>query len=153
MSPTILKEPARKELRGVYQRRRAARPNRRPRADAITRLSPHHIWVHTRPSPGQWGITESGMRVRYLSLTHPAHSPALPGPPAKATGGRQVCVDKAARPVLADKNDPDYRRALKALTEGVVHRDQPGAKDLLKQRKPTAKASAAQNGHRNPCSY
>ena len=139
MSPTILKENARKELRGVYTRRCAACHDRRPRADAITWLSPHSIWVHAPPSPGQWGITESGMRVRHLDLTHPPRSLALQAPLAKTAEGLQLCVGKDGKPVFENKNDADYKLILKALAEGVVHRDQPGVKELLKQRKADAK--------------
>jgi len=139
MSPTILNNKARKELRDVYKRRCASCHDQRPRKDAISWLSPHHIWTHVPPSPGQWGITESGMRVRHLNLTHPDHSLASQAPLAKSAKGLQLCVSKDAKPVFADKNDADYKLILKALTEGVVHRAQPGVKELLKQRKPQAK--------------
>jgi hypothetical protein len=42
------------------------------------------------------------------------------------------------RPVFGDRNDPDYQRALRALREGVVHRDQPGVRELLNQTKSQA---------------
>jgi hypothetical protein len=140
MSPTILREKARKELRDVYKRRCASCHDRRPRKDAISWLSPHHIWVHAPPSPGQWGITESGMRVRHLNLTHPPHSLALQAPLAKSADGLQLCAGTGGKPVFHDSSDADYRRILTALTEGVVRRVQPGVKELLRQRKARAKA-------------
>jgi hypothetical protein len=87
LSPTMLSEPARQELQGLYQRRCAACHEQRPRQDAITWLSPFSIWVHTGPQPGQWGISESGLRVRHLNLTQPEHSLALQAPLAAAAGG------------------------------------------------------------------
>jgi len=138
MSPALLREETRKELQGVYQHRCAACHDRRPRADAITWLSPYSIWVHAGPSPGQWGIAESGMRVRHLNLTHPGHSLALQAPLAKSADGLQLCVDEGGKPVFEDKNDADYSRILKALTEGVVLRHQPGVKEILRQRKAQA---------------
>jgi len=135
MSPTILKDNARKELSDVYKRRCNSCHDQRPRADAITWLSPHSIWVHRGPSPGQWGITESGMRVRHLNLTHPQHSLALQAPLAKSAGGLQLCVGKDGKPIFENKNDADYKLIQKALTEGIVLRDQPGVKELLRQRK------------------
>ena len=135
MSPALLGEEARRELQGVYERRCAACHDGRPRADAITWLSPYSIWVHAGPSPGQWGIAESGMRVRHLNLTHPRHSLALQAPLAKSAGGLQLCVDKNGKPAFEDKNDADYGRILKALTDGVVLRQQPGVKEILGQRK------------------
>jgi hypothetical protein len=134
LSPTILTDPARQELQGVYKRRCAACHDRRPRQDASTWLSPAHIWVHTGLPPGQWGITESGMRVRHLNLTHPDHSLALQAPLAKSAGGFQMCVSAGGEPIFRDKKDPDYWRILKTLTDGVVHRDQPGVRELLQQR-------------------
>jgi hypothetical protein len=139
MSPTILNNKARKELRDVYKRRCASCHDQRPRKDAISWLSPHHIWVHAPPSPGQWGITESGMRVRHLNLTHPEHSLASQAPLAKSAKGLQLCAGKDGKPIFADKNDADYKLILKALTKGVIRRLQPGVKELLEQRKPRAK--------------
>jgi hypothetical protein len=131
MSPTILAEPARQELQGIYKRRCATCHDQRPRRDASTWLSPAHIWVHTGPPPGQWGISESGMRVRHLNLTHPAHSLALRAPLSASAGGLQLCVQRDGRPVFADRQDADYGAALRALSEGVVRREQPGVRDLL----------------------
>jgi hypothetical protein len=138
LSPTILSEPARQELQELYQRRCAACHDQRPRQDAITWLSPFSIWVHTGPQPGQWGISESGLRVRHLNLTQPEHSLALQAPLAAAAGGLQMCVQQDRRPVFGDRNDPDYQRALRALREGVVRRDQPGVRELLSQTKSQA---------------
>ena len=139
MSPSVLKEEARRELADVYNHRCAACHNLRPRKDAITWLSPHSIWVHAGPSPGQWGITESGMRVRHLNLTHPQHSLAVLAPLAKSAKGLQLCLGTDGKGVFEDANDVDYKRIIKALTEGVVLRDQPGVKELLKRRKDLAK--------------
>jgi hypothetical protein len=139
MSPTILNNEARKELGDVYKRRCASCHDQRPRKDAISWLSPHHIWVHAPPAPGQWGITESGMRVRHLNLTHPEHSLAAQAPLAKSAKGLQLCAGKDGKPIFADKNDADYKLILKALKKGVIRRLQPGVKELLEQRKPQAK--------------
>jgi len=133
MSPTVLSDAARGELADVYKRRCGTCHDRRPRADAITWLSKYSIWVHSGPRPGQWGITESGMRVRHLNLTHPRHSLALQAPLSKAAGGLRLCRAKDGKDVFGDKSDPDYKRMLRALTDGVVRRDQPGVKELLKR--------------------
>jgi len=138
MSPTILRDEARKQLQGVYKRRCGRCHDQRPRKDATTWLSPHSIWVHAAPSPGQWGIAESGMRVRHLNLTHPAHSQALQAPLAESAGGLGLCVGKDGKPIFASKDDPDYARILDALTNGVSVRKQPGVRELLAQRQAQA---------------
>ena len=79
------------------------------------------------------------MRVRHLNLTHPEHSHALQAPLAESAGGLGWCAGKDGKPVFAWKDDPDCKRILKALTEAVVVRDQPGVKELLRQRKAHAK--------------
>jgi len=134
MSPTILAAPARQELQSIYNRRCAACHDQRPRQDTSTWLSAAHIWVHTGPSPGQWGVAESGMRVRHLNLTDPNHSLTLQAPLAAGAGGLQLCVSADGEPVFRDKKDLDYGRILKALSDGAVHRDQPGVRELLQGR-------------------
>jgi mono/diheme cytochrome c family protein len=133
MSPTVLSDQARRELQGIYGRRCAACHDQRPRRDAVTWLSPMSVWVHTGPPPGQWGIAESGMRVRHFNLSYPEQSLALRAPLAAAAGGLEMCVHQDKRPVFGDRDDPDYKRALEALRGGVVHRDQPGVYELLRQ--------------------
>ena len=137
MSPTILTDHARQDLHSVYKNRCANCHDRRPRKDAITWLSQYNTWVHSGPRPGQWGITESGMRVRHLNLTNPEHSLSLQAPLAKSAGGLQLCVPADGEPIFHDKNDPDYGRMLKALIDGVVRRDQPGVRELLQEREPS----------------
>ncbi len=135
MSPTILSEPARKELLAVYNRRCGSCHDRRPRKDAISWLSKYNSWVHAGPRPGQWGVTESGLRVRHLNLSTPANSMALQAPLGAKAGGLQMCVPTpGGAPVFADKSDPDYKRMLKALATGVIKRDQPGVWEMLRKR-------------------
>ena len=76
------------------------------------------------------------MRVRHLNLTHPTHSLTLQAPLAKSAEGLQLCAGKDGKPVFANKNDADYKLILKALADGVVHRAEPGVKELLKRGKP-----------------
>ena len=57
---------------------------------------------------------------------------ASQAPPAKSAGGLKLCVGKDGKPIFADKNDADYKLILKALADGVVNRDQPGVKELLR---------------------
>jgi NAD(P)-dependent dehydrogenase (short-subunit alcohol dehydrogenase family) len=95
----------------------------------------YNVAVHTGPQPGQWGIAESGMRVRHLNLSHPDHSLALRAPLAEGAGGLEMCVGNDGAPVFTGKDDPDYRRIHRALTEGVIVRDQPGVREILAKRK------------------
>jgi len=78
------------------------------------------------------------MRVRHLNLTHPQHSLALQAPLAKTADGLQLCAGKDGKPIFPNKNDADYKSILKSLTEGVIRRDQPGVKELLRQKKAQA---------------
>ena len=117
-------------LHGVYKRRCASCHNKRPRRDAASHLNASHIGVHVRPSPGQWNVADSGMRVRHLNLTSPEHSAALLAPLAKGAGGWGACGNS----VFANAKDPDYRKILQALTSGVVTREQPGVRELLLRR-------------------
>jgi hypothetical protein len=132
LSPTILTPQAREGLADVYKRRCAGCHDQRPRKDAASCLTQYHQAVHVPPEPGQWGIAESGMRVRHLNLSHPEHSTALVAPLSKAAGGWSLCSDAG---VFKDRNDMDYQRMLKALSEGVVHRAQPGVAELLRELK------------------
>jgi hypothetical protein len=75
------------------------------------------------------------MRVRHLNLSHPEHSQALQAPLAESAGGLGLCAGKDAKPILASKDDPDYKRILDSLTNGVLARKQPGVKELLAQRR------------------
>jgi hypothetical protein len=74
------------------------------------------------------------MRVRHLNLSHPKYSRALQAPLAKSAGGLQLCVSKEGEPVFDDKDDPDYRRIIEALADGVIFRNQPGVWELLNDR-------------------
>jgi hypothetical protein len=132
LSPTILTPQAREGLADVYKRRCAGCHDQRPRKDAASCLTQYHQAVHVPPEPGQWGIAESGMRVRHLNLSHPEHSTALVAPLSKAAGGWSLCSDAG---VFKDRNDMDYQRMLKALSEGVVDRAQPGVAELLREAK------------------
>jgi len=87
--------------------------------------------VHSGPRPGQWGVSESGMRVRHLNLSRPAASAALQAPLAKDAGGWGLCASENGKPVFEDKTDGDYRQLLEALRQGTVKRDEPGVKELL----------------------
>jgi len=133
-SPTVLSKEARATLKAVYDRRCASCHNKPNRPDTPGFLDYYSIHVHTGPRPGQWGITESGMRVRHLNLSHPERSAALQAPLAKDADGWGLCVDKDAKPIFDDTTDPDFRQILEALESGVVQRDEPGVLDLLKEK-------------------
>jgi mono/diheme cytochrome c family protein len=135
-SPTVLSEGARATLKEVYDRRCAGCHDKPDRPDTPGFLDYYSIHVHTGPRPGQWGITESGMRVRHLNLSHPERSAALQAPLAEAADGWGLCGDEGARPIFQDKTDPDYRQILEALQSGVVRRDEPGVFELLKPGEP-----------------
>ena len=132
LSSTVLKPQAREALADVHKRRCANCHNQRLRKDAASCLTQYHQAVHVPPEPGQWGIAESGMRVRHLNLSHPEHSAALLAPLSEGAGGWSLCSDTG---VFKDKGDPDYQRMREALSEGVVHRDQPGVAELLRAAK------------------
>ena len=116
--PTVLSEPAIQSLKDVYQRRCAGCHNRAGQPDTPAYLDPSSIAVHTGPSPGQWNIAESGLRVRHLNLTHPELSAALRAPLAKEAGGWGLC-QKDGAPVFADAKDADYGKMRQALETGV----------------------------------
>jgi len=128
-SPTILDKKARGVLAGVHKRRCAScHGNDNP--DTRSGLNSAHAAVHAGGEPGQWGIARSGMRVRHLNLSNPAHSAAVQAPLAKSAGGWGLCQGKDSKAVFADTNDPDYIKMLSAL-KLVQHRVQPGVKELL----------------------
>jgi hypothetical protein len=135
--PLALKADARKELRGVYERRCARCHDAWDRPDARSGLSQHHIARHVGGQAGQWGIARSGMRVRHLNLSHPAHSAALQAPLAKQAGGWGICQGKDG-PIFCDGQDADYQEMLGALQNGVVSKTGilvQGVKELLHERK------------------
>jgi len=128
-SPTILDGKARGELSGIHKRRCAScHHNEFP--DTKSGLSAAHAAVHAGGEPGQWGIARSGMRVRHLNLSNPAHSAAAQAPLAKSAGGWDLCKGKDGKSVFADTKDPDYIKMLAALKR-VQHRVYPGVKALL----------------------
>jgi hypothetical protein len=117
--------------------------------DEKSGLNRHHIARHVGGLAGQWGIAPSGMRVRHLNLTNPSHSAALQAPLSKKAGGWGLCRKTAdgrksgvtgtlstGDPVFADKNDPDYKKMLAALKNGVARRSGmavKGVKQLLQE--------------------
>ena len=128
-APTILQNRARGELAGVHKRR-CASCHRNDSPDTKSGLNLHHSTVHAGGRPGQWGVAPSGMRVRHLNLTNPAHSAAVQAPLAKSAGGWDLCKGKDGKPVFASTKDPDYVKMLSAL-KLVQHRVYPGVKALL----------------------
>lgn len=134
-APAVLSSDARKTLKAVYKRRCADCHSRPDRRDAINFLKADHITVHTGERPGQWGVTESGMRVRHLNLSRPERSAALQAPLSKTAGGWGLCKDMHGRPVFADHNDPDFQHMLDTLTAGIIERDEPGILALLELNK------------------
>ena len=138
-SPTILDGRARGELAGVHKRRCAScHGNDNP--DTKSGLSAAHSAVHAGGEPGQWGIARSGMRVRHLNLSNPAHSAAVQAPLAKSAGGWDLCKGKDGKSVFASVKDPDYIKMLAAL-KLVQHRVYPGVKALLANGTASFKAS------------
>jgi len=133
-SPTVLADQARATLKAVYDRRCASCHDKENRPDTPDFLDSYSIHVHRGPRPGQWGITESGMRVRHLNLSRPGTSAALQAPLAKDAGGWGVCIDENEQAVFHDKSDRDYREILQALESGVVRRHEPGVLELLQSR-------------------
>ena len=128
-SPTILHDKARGELAGIHKRRcGSCHGNDNP--DTKSGLNMHHSTVHAGGRPGQWGVAPSGMRVRHLNLSNPAHSAAAQAPLAKTAGGWGLCQAKSGKAVFASTKDPDYIRMLAALKQ-VQHRVYPGVKTLL----------------------
>jgi mono/diheme cytochrome c family protein len=129
-SPTLLEDRARQEMAAVHKRRCAGcHGNDNP--DTKSGLNEHHTTVHVGEyRPGQWGVARSGMRVRHLNLSNPAHSAALQAPLAKGEGGWELCKEADGKPVFTSQDDPDYQQILASLKK-VVHRPEPGVKELL----------------------
>jgi mono/diheme cytochrome c family protein len=132
-SPTHLQAAARKELQGIH-RKRCASCHTNDRPDTKSGLNENHTQVHAGGRPGEWGIARSGMRVRHMNLTTPAHSAALQAPLAKSGGGWGLCQEKSGKTVFGSKSDPDYRKILEALGK-VDRRNEPGVKELLTKRR------------------
>ncbi|MHC4199822.1 MAG: HzsA-related protein [Planctomycetota bacterium] len=144
LPPSLLKGDAQKHLKQVHGRRCASCHNPgRFMPDEKSGLNRHHIGRHVGGLAGQWGIAPSGMRVRHLNLTNPSHSAALQAPLSKTAGGWGLCrtggddpktgargASRMGTPVFADKNDPDYKKMLTALKNGVARRNDISAKGL-----------------------
>jgi hypothetical protein len=128
-TPTILQNKARGILAGIHKRR-CGSCHKNDNPDTESGLNSHHTAVHAGGRPGQWGIARSGMRVRHLNLSNPAHSGAAQAPLAKTAGGWGLCQAKSGKAVFASKEDPDYIKMLAALKQ-VQHRVYPGVKTLL----------------------
>jgi len=129
-APTLLEEQARQEMAAVHNKRCAScHGNDNP--DTKSGLNEHHSTVHVGEyRPGQWGVARSGMRVRHLNLSNPDHSAALQAPLSKSEGGWELCKAADGKPVFVSKDDPDYQKVLASLKK-VIHRREPGVKDLL----------------------
>ncbi len=143
--PAGLSGGARKELAGVHKSRCAKCHGEWDSPDAKSGLNNNHIARHVGGEAGQWGIARSGMRVRHLNLSNPSHSAALQAPLAKEAGGWGICnADNA--PVFADKNDPDYIKALSTLRNGIVRKTGilvQGVKELLAERELRTQSTAS----------
>ena len=125
-------------LKDVHRRRCATcHDPRKSMPDEKSGLNQHHIARHVGGLAGQWGVADSGMRVRHLNLSNPSHSAALQAPLAKSAGGWGMCT-KDGKPVFADKNDLDYKLILQSLRQtetrkGIQYK---GIKQLLEERSP-----------------
>lgn len=121
--PASLTAESRRVLADVHTRRCASCHHpRRSMPDEKSGLNASHIARHVGGPAGQWGIAPSGMRVRHLNLSKPAHSAALQAPLAKGAGGWGLCL-RDGKAVFQDTADADYQAALKALEDGVVRRE------------------------------
>jgi len=144
--PTVLSEEAVRGLKDVYKRRCAECHDRQGRPDTPDFLDPFSIHVHAGPSPGQWNLAESGMRVRHLNLSHPEHSAAALAPLAKEAGGWGLCrrADSGGvnATVFADRNDADLKKMLELLKTQVRHRDQPAVRAILEARAPSSERTS-----------
>jgi hypothetical protein len=142
-----LTQGARGRLADVHQRRcvschKSAHDKFMP--DEKSGLSEHHIRWHIGELAGQWGIANSGMRVRHLNLSNPSHSAALLAPLSVKAGGWGLCKGAGAERLFNDKNDPDYKAILSSLKTGVRKLDKndiqgKGIKQLLKERQAAEK--------------
>jgi hypothetical protein len=138
-SPTLLKPEAKKSLLQTWKTRCASCHNQEGRSDTKSGLNAYHAYTHALENkPGDWGIADSGMRVRHLNLSNPANSAALQAPLAKASGGWGLCRTKEGKEIFSDKNDADYKAILEALKQ-VSHGDPNkvdfmGVKEILERR-------------------
>jgi len=136
-SPTHLAPEARNTLRGVWDRRCASCHNQPDRPDTRSGLNIYHTWVHAGGRPGEWGVADSGMRVRHMNLTNPDQSGLLQAPLTGKAGGWNLCKTDEGQAIFESKNDPDYKTALEALKQVVQMRDDipyVGVKELLRRR-------------------
>lgn len=53
-----------------------------------------------------------------INLTNPEYSLFLQAPLSQSVGGAGMCKNEDGSPVFADKNDPDYQKALQAIETG-----------------------------------
>ena len=137
--PAILSEDARTAMGEVHAKRCAScHDPKKFMPDERSGLRKDHVWRHSPwGTVGQWGVAESGMRVRHVNLSNPSHSAALQAPLSKEAGGWGLCGSKE-EPVFKDKNDADYKVVLDSLKNGVVERTGimiKGIKELIKERR------------------
>lgn len=127
------------DLSDVHKRRCAScHDPRKFMPDEKSGLNHNHIGRHVGGPAGQWGIANSGMRVRHINLSNPAHSAALQAPLAKAAGGWGLCKADG-KAVFKDKGDVDYVKMRDSLSRQV--RDfggieTKGVKRILSERAP-----------------
>ncbi|MCP4450949.1 MAG: hypothetical protein GY809_05765, partial [Planctomycetes bacterium] len=81
-------------------------------------LNVFHIRRHVGGPAGQWGIANSGMRVRHINLSNPSHSAALLAPLAEEAGGWGLCQGDGEA-VFEDRHDADYVTMLDVLETQV----------------------------------
>jgi len=139
-SPTHLAGAARKALADVHRRRCVTCHTGLDRPDAKSGLNRNHVAVHVGGNkPGDWGVADSGMRVRHMNLSEPTHSAAAQAPLAKAAGGWDLCKGAGGKAIFADKTDPDYLKILSALKQ-IDRRDKApdyiGVAEILKKAAP-----------------
>jgi hypothetical protein len=135
--PATLSDAARKDLKGVHDRRCAScHDPGKTMPDELSGLNQHHIARHVGGPAGQWGVAFSGMRVKHLNLSNPSHSAALQAPLAVTAGGWGLCGGEGSA-VFKDKSDPDYLKIFSALDEGTQRKHGifvQGVKELLEER-------------------
>jgi hypothetical protein len=103
--------------------------------DTASGLNAHHIARHVGGPAGQWGISNSGMRVRHINLSNPSHSASALAPLAKDAGGWGLCGD-SIEPVFKNKDDADYKKILSSIKDGIQLRkgiEVKGIKELLQE--------------------
>ncbi len=132
--PASLNKTAINSLRTVYARRCASCHNQ-SMPDTASGLNAHHIARHVGGPAGQWGISNSGMRVRHINLSNPSHSASALAPLAKDAGGWGLCGD-SIEPVFKNKDDADYKKILSSIKDGIQLRkgiEVKGIKKLLQE--------------------